>query len=85
MPHAVSTRPPHAREHLVPRAPSRQSSVRQWVLTVVAVLVFAAALLDLGLDGLIPFGLLVAFGLGSGDVDPGGRSCSPDATSPSSR
>ena len=75
MPHAVSTRPPDAREHLVPRAPSRQSSVRPGVLTVVAVLVFAAALLDLGLDGLIPFGLLIAFGLGSGEVDSqaGGR------------
>ena len=31
------------------------------VLTVLAVVVFVAALLVLGLDGLIPFGLLLAF------------------------
>src|SRR5690242_16383991 len=69
MPHAVRTRPPHADDDRVSRAPSHRSGVRAWVLSVVAVLVFVAALLGLGLDGLIPFGLLVAFGLGSGDVD----------------
>jgi hypothetical protein len=34
------------------------------VLTVLAVAVFVAALLVIGLDGLIPFGLLLAFSTG---------------------
>ncbi len=71
MPHAVSTRPTPRRQDLAPRATSRRSGERHGALTVVAVLVFAAALVDFGLDGLIPFGLLIAFGAGSGDVKAG--------------
>ena len=65
---SARARPTPASTSYLVRPPDSPAS-DAWVLTVVAVLVFAAALLDLGLDGLIPFGLLVAFGLGSGDVD----------------
>ena len=65
---SARARPAPANTSYLVRPPDR-SGVRRRVLTVLAALVFAAALLDLGLDGLIPFGLLVAFGLGSGSVD----------------
>ena len=39
--------------------------MRRRVLIVLAAIAFVAALLGLGLDGLIPFGLLLAFGTGS--------------------
>jgi hypothetical protein len=39
------------------------------VLTVLAVTVFVAALLVIGLDGLIPFGLLLAFSTDSDEQE----------------
>jgi ferric-dicitrate binding protein FerR (iron transport regulator) len=49
-------------EEALPRRPARQPRPRRrLVLTVLAVVVFIAALLVLGLYGLIPFGLLLAF------------------------
>ena len=51
-----------------PVEPTRQSRIgRRLVLIVLAVVVFIAALLVLGLDGLIPFGLLLAFSADSDD------------------
>src|SRR3954463_4580436 len=51
-----------AAHEALPRRPARQPGVRRrLVLMVLAVVVFIAALLVLGLDGLIPFGLLLAF------------------------
>jgi murein DD-endopeptidase MepM/ murein hydrolase activator NlpD len=48
-------------EQVSPRRPARQPGVRRrLVLRVLAVVGFVAALLVLGLDGLIPFGLLLA-------------------------
>src|SRR5687767_12475492 len=52
-------------EALLP-PPARQPRVRRrLVLIILAVVVFVAALPFLGLDGLIPFGLLLAFSTGS--------------------
>src|SRR3954451_3074038 len=49
-------------EDALPRRAARQPGVRRrLVLMVLAVVVFIAALLVLGLYGLIPFGLLLAF------------------------
>ncbi len=54
-----------AEEALLP-PPARKSRVRRrLVLSVLAVAVFVAALLGLGLHGLIPFGLLLAFSVDS--------------------
>jgi hypothetical protein len=56
-------------EALLPR-PARQPRVgRRLVLTVLAVVVFVAALLVLGLHGLILFGLLLAFSTDSGEEE----------------
>ena len=53
--HAEPATPP-------PAEPVRQPRIRRrLVLTVLAVVALVAALLDFGLDGLIPFGLLLAF------------------------
>jgi anti-sigma factor RsiW len=50
--------------------PARQPRVRRrLVLTVLAVAVFVAALLVIGLDGLIPFGLLLAFSTDSDEQE----------------
>ncbi len=66
MTHAVSTHSPDARADVHPPAhPSLSGVGRRLVLSVLAVLVFGAALLGLGLDALIPFGLLLAFSTGS--------------------
>ena len=58
-----------AEEALLP-PPARQSRVRRrLVLSVLAVAVFVAALLVLGLHGLIPFGLLLAFSVDSDEEE----------------
>jgi murein DD-endopeptidase MepM/ murein hydrolase activator NlpD/pimeloyl-ACP methyl ester carboxylesterase len=63
----------HDRDALAEFAPLVSASTtglrRRRVLTVLALLVFVAALLSVGSDGLIPFGLLVAFSAGSADVE----------------
>ena len=66
--------PPHARQPRVRR---------RLVLTVLAAVVFVAALLDpeFGMLGLIPFGLLLAFSTGSDEEELAGRSSSRDAIS----
>jgi hypothetical protein len=69
--YAVVPRPPTAavEEALLP-PPARQPRVRRrLVLTVLAVAVFVAALLVIGLDGLIPFGLLLAFSTDSDEQE----------------
>ena len=54
----------------LPSEPARQPRVgRRLVLTVLAVVVFVAALLVVGLDGLIPFGLLLAFSADSDEEE----------------
>ena len=54
----------------LPSEPTRQPRVgRRLVLTVLAVVVLVAALLVLGLDGLIPFGLLLAFSADSDEEE----------------
>ena len=54
----------------LPSDPTRQPRVgRRLVLTVLAVVVLVAALLVLGLDGLIPFGLLLAFSADSDEEE----------------
>ena len=59
-----------AEEALLPLPPARQPRARRkLVLTVLAVVVFVAALLVLGLDGLIPFGLLLAFSTDSDEEE----------------
>ena len=65
MTHAVSTHSPesHARVQFPPHA-SRSGLVRRLSLIVLAALVLVAALLGVGLDGLLPFGLLLAFSTG---------------------
>ena len=71
MTYAVVPRPPTAavEEALLP-PPARQPRVRRrLVLTVLAVAVFVAALLVIGLDGLIPFGLLLAFSTDSDEQE----------------
>ena len=53
-----------------PAEPARQPAIRRrLVLTVLAVLVLIAALLVFGLDGLIPFGLLLAFSTDSDEEE----------------
>ncbi len=54
-------------DQVVPHPPARRpGGRRRLVLTVLAVVAFVAAVLGLGLDGLIPFGVLLAF---SADAD----------------
>ena len=66
MTHAVVPHPPTAAAEALLPPPARQPRVRRRpVLTVLAVVVFVAALVVLGLDGLIPFGLLLAFSVDS--------------------
>jgi len=69
MTHSVVSRPLSA-DHDALRPPRTRLAERRrrLILTVLAVVVFVAALLVLGLDGLIPFGLLLAF---STDADEG--------------
>ena len=67
--HSVVSHPlsvDHDALRLPPTGPAGRR--RRLVLTVLSVVVFVAALLVLGLDGLIPFGLLLAF---STDADEG--------------
>ena len=54
----------------LPSEPTRQPRVgRRLVLTVLAVVVLVAAVLVVGLDGLIPFGLLLAFSADSDEEE----------------
>lgn len=62
---ATSTSPPATPFVLPPQPVSR----RRLVLTVLAIVVFVAAVLLGGLDGLIPFGLLLAFSTASGEAE----------------
>ena len=60
-----------AEEALLPRPARQPGARRRLVLTVLAVVVFIAALLDpdLGKFGLIPFGLLLAFSVDSDEPE----------------
>ncbi len=70
MTHAVVPHPLPAAEEPVLPPPARQPSIRRrLVLTVLALVVFVAALLVLGLHGLIPFGLLLAFSVDSDEEE----------------
>ena len=70
MTHAVDSHQLTAGEQALPPPPARQRwGRRRLVLTALAVVVFVAALLVLGLDGLIPFGLLLAFSADSDDEE----------------
>ncbi len=54
----------------LPATPARQPTYRRrLVLSVLAVVIFVASLLVLGLDGLIPFGLLLAFSTDSDEEE----------------
>jgi hypothetical protein len=56
----------------LPAEPTRQPTVRRrFALTVLAVGVFCAALLLFGLDGLIPFGLLLVFSTDADEEETG--------------
>src|SRR5688572_23874975 len=56
----------------LPAEPTRQPTVRRrFALTVLAVGVFGAALLLFGLDGLIPFGLLLVFSTDADEEETG--------------
>jgi murein DD-endopeptidase MepM/ murein hydrolase activator NlpD len=68
--HAIILSPFSAGEAapLPPPAPGL-SGRRRLVLTILAVVVFAAAVVVFGLDGLIPFGPLLAFSIGSDDAE----------------
>ena len=66
----------------LPQTPARQPwGRRRRAFSGLAVIAFVASLLVLGLDGLIPFGLLLAFSTDDEDEKPGARSWSPRAIS----
>lgn len=69
MTHALPHPLTFGEEALPPSATRRRGGRRRWVLTVLAVIVFVAAVLILGMDGLIPFGLLLAFSVDSDDEE----------------
>ena len=69
MTHAVVPRPPSTAEPVLP-SPVRQFRVRRrLVLIVLAVIVFVAAVFVLGMPGLLPFGLLLAFSVDSDEEE----------------
>ena len=70
MTHAVVPHPLTTAEEAVLPPPARQPRVRRrLVLIVLAVVVFVAAVLVLGMHGLIPFGLLLAFSADSDEEE----------------